>query len=125
MSARSTCAIKDVYSNQIAGSSIDSRMKASLAVTTYRAAVARRGAAGGCVVHSDHGSQFQARNIVHELAHHDLRGSMGRVGACADNAAMESHIAVLQNNVLDRKRWSTRQELRMTILTWIEKTYHH
>jgi putative transposase len=49
---------------------------------------------------------------------------MGRVGACGDNAAIESFFALLQKNVLDRRRWSTRQELRLTIVTWIEKTYH-
>ena len=32
---------------------------------------------------------------------------MGRVGACGDNAAMESFFALLQNNVLDRQRWAT------------------
>ncbi len=51
------CAIKDVYSNRIVGYSIDSRMKASLAVTALRSAVARRGTVAGCVVHSDRGSQ--------------------------------------------------------------------
>ena len=95
------CAIKDVYSNRIVGYSIDSRMKASLAVTALRSAVARRETVAGCVVHSDRGSQFRARKFVHELAHHDLVGSMGRVGACADNAAMESFFALLQKNVLD------------------------
>jgi transposase InsO family protein len=49
---------------------------------------------------------------------------MGRVGACGDNAAMESFFALLQKNVLDRRRWSIRQELRLAIVTWIEKTYH-
>ncbi|MBD2766175.1 IS3 family transposase [Kocuria sp. cx-455] len=118
------CAIKDVYSNRIVGYSIDSRMKASLAVTALRSAVARRGTVAGCVVHSDRGSQFRARKFVHELAHHDLVGSMGRVGACADNAAMESFFALLQKNVLDRQRWSSRDELRLAIVTWIEKSYH-
>jgi transposase InsO family protein len=50
---------------------------------------------------------------------------MGRVGACGDNAAMESFFALLQRNVLDRQRWSTRAQLRLAIVTWIEKTYHH
>ncbi|MGY4844550.1 IS3 family transposase [Kocuria sp. MNB10] len=118
------CAIKDVYSNRIVGYSIDSRMKASLAVTALRSAVARRGTVAGCVVHSDRGSQFRARKFVHELAHHDLVGSMGRVGACADNAAMESFFALLQKNVLDRQRWSSREDLRLAIVTWIEKSYH-
>ncbi|BBY99586.1 hypothetical protein MFAL_30530 [Mycolicibacterium fallax] len=49
---------------------------------------------------------------------------MGRVGACGDNAAMESFFALLQRNVLDRKRWPTRAELRLAIVTWIERTYH-
>ncbi len=49
---------------------------------------------------------------------------MGRVGTCADNAAMESFFALLQKNVLDRQRWSTREELRLAIVTWIEATYH-
>jgi putative transposase len=51
-------------------------------------------------------------------------GSMGRVGAAGDNAAMESFFSLLQKNVLDRQRWTTRQELRLAITTWIERTYH-
>jgi putative transposase len=42
---------------------------------------------------------------------------MGRVGACGDNAAMESFFALLQKNVLDRQRWDTREELRLAIIT--------
>lgn len=49
---------------------------------------------------------------------------MGRVGAAGDNAAMESFFSLLQRNVLDRRRWNTRQELRIAIITWIERTYH-
>ena|ERR1039458_1314632 len=49
---------------------------------------------------------------------------MGRAGACGDNAAMESFFALLQKNVPDRQRWSTREQLRLAIITWIERTYH-
>ncbi|MBE1464153.1 transposase InsO family protein [Kibdelosporangium phytohabitans] len=49
---------------------------------------------------------------------------MGRVGAAGDNAAMESFFALLQNNVLNRRTWNTREELRIAIVTWIERTYH-
>jgi putative transposase len=78
----------------------------------------------GCVVHSDRGSQFRSRKFVHALNHHDLVGSMGRVGAAGDNAAMESFFALLQKNVLNRRTWTTRDELRLAIVTWIERTYH-
>ena len=37
---------------------------------------------------------------------------------------MESFFSLLQNNVLNRQRWTTRNELRIAIVTWIERTYH-
>jgi putative transposase len=49
---------------------------------------------------------------------------MDRVGACGDNAAMESFFALLQKNVLARQRWATRDDLRLAVITWIERTYH-
>ena len=49
---------------------------------------------------------------------------MGRVGAAGDNAAMESFFSLLLKNVLDRRVWNTREELRIAIVTWIERTYH-
>jgi putative transposase len=117
------CAIKDVYSNRIVGYPIDSRMKASLAVAALDHAIATRSPVG-TVVHSDRGSQFRSLKFLHALSDNGLRGSMGRVGACGDNAAMESFFALLQRNVLDRQRWATRAQLRLAIVTWIERTYH-
>jgi len=120
------CAIKDVYSNRIVGWAIDSRMKARLVVAAIEMAVARRASdVAGCIVHSDRGSQFRARKVHRALARHGLVGSMGQVGAAGDNAAMESFFALLQRNVLDRRTWATRDELRIAIVTWIERTYHH
>lgn len=118
------CAIKDVFSGRIVGYSISDRMKARLAANALDNAVSRRRDAAGCIVHSDRGSQFRSRAFVHALNRHHLIGSMGKVGAAGDNAAMESFFALLQKNVLDRKRWRTREELRIAIITWIERTYH-
>ncbi|MCY7287634.1 MAG: IS3 family transposase [Cryobacterium sp.] len=117
------CAIKDLWSNRIVGYSIDSRMTAELAVAALRNAVALRDI-DQTTLHSDRGSQFRSRKFVELLRHEGITGSMGRVGACGDNAAMESFFALLQKNVLNKKRWSTRQELRLEIVTWIERTYH-
>ena len=118
------CAIKDVYSNRVVGYSMDARMTAGLAVSALRNAIALRSPAGTVVVHSDRGSQFRSAAFVRTLKDHGLTGSMGRVGACGDNAAMESFFALLQKNVLDRQRWQTREQLRLAIITWIERTYH-
>ncbi|WP_372477370.1 IS3 family transposase [Nocardia australiensis] len=117
------CAVKDVWSNRIVGYSIDERMTASLAVAALRNAIALRSPVD-TIVHSDRGSQFRSRKFCKLLSNNGLRGSMGRVAACADNAAMESWCALLQHNVLDRKRWATREELRLAMVVWIERTYH-
>src|SRR5699024_6529735 len=104
-------ALKNVCSNRNVGYSIDSpikspldarvksrldsRLKSRLAVAALDNAVARRGDVAGCSVHSDRGSQFRSRMFVHALNRHDLVGSMGRVGAAGDNAAMESFFSLL------------------------------
>jgi putative transposase len=117
------CAIKDACSGRIAGSSMDSRMKSSPAVAALRNAIALR-APAGTVVHSGRGAQFRSHAYVRTPREGGLAGSMDRAGACGGNAAMESFFALLQKNVLDRRRWDTREELRLAIITWIERTYH-
>ena len=42
-------------------------------------------------------------------------GSMRRVGAAGENAAMESFFSGLRKKVLDRRTWDTREELRIAI----------
>lgn len=37
---------------------------------------------------------------------------------------MESFFSLLQKNVLNRRVWATREELRIAIVVWIERTYH-
>jgi transposase InsO family protein len=124
------CAVKDVFSNRIVGYSIDSQMKSRLATQALASAVARRitspaayftpiGAAKAVEF-----AQFRSRRFVHALGRHHMVGSMGRVGAAGDNAAMESFFSLLQNNVLNRRRWDTCEQLRIAIVTWIERTYH-
>jgi putative transposase len=117
------CAVKDCYSGRIVGYSIDSRMKASLAVSAIRNAIALR-SPQATICHSDRGSQFRSKKVVRLLKNNDLHGSMGRVGACGDNAAMESFFSLLQKNVLNTQRWQTRDQLRLAIVVWIETKYN-
>jgi transposase InsO family protein len=37
---------------------------------------------------------------------------------------MESFFSLLQKNVLNRQRWHNREQLRLAIVIWIERTYH-
>lgn len=62
--------------------------------------------------------------MLRALTHHGMVGSMGQVGSAGDNAAMESSSSLMLCNVLDRRRWASREQLRIAIVTWIERTYH-
>lgn len=118
------CAIKDLFSNRIVGYALSDRMTADLAVNALRAAIARRQPDGVVIVHADRGSQFRARSFRAVLVAAGLQGSMGRVAAAGDNAAMESFWALLQKNVLNRQTWATRTDLSYEIVYWIEHTYN-
>jgi len=118
------CLIKDLFSNRIVGYSIKERMTKELAVNALRSAIARRRFVGTVIVHSDRGSQFRSRDFVAVLKAAGLSGSMGRVAAAGDNAAMESFNSLLQKNVLNRQQWKTRDDLRYAIIHWVEHTYN-
>jgi hypothetical protein len=53
-----------------------------------------------------------------------LQGSRGRVAPPATTPAREPGRARLQKNVLDRRRWRTRDELHEAIVFWPEHTYN-
>ena len=37
---------------------------------------------------------------------------------------MEPFFSLLQKNVLNRRPWTTREQLRIAMVTWIERTCH-
>jgi transposase InsO family protein len=117
------CSLEDAFSSRIVGYSIGEHMTSDLCVSALRNATRLRDPKG-TVVHSDRGSQARSNASVRTLKNNGLVGSMGRVAATGDNAAMESFHALLQKNVLNTKKWETREELRLAIMTWIERTYH-
>ena len=119
------CAIKDLWSNRIVGWAIDERMKAGLVAAAIEMAADRRGDVAGCILHSDRGSQFHERQVHRALTRHRMVGSMGQVGTAADNAAMESFFSLLQKNVLNTRRWATRDDLGIAIVTRIERIRRH
>lgn len=68
-------------------------------------------------------AQFRSQKFAEQLRDEGITRSMGRVGAAGDNTAMESFLALLQKSVLNKQRWR-REELRLEIMIWIERTCH-
>ena len=119
------CPLKDAFSNRIVGHSIGDRMTSSLTVEALDNAMSNRSYPDDVIIHSDRGGQFRAKVTKGRVALHKAKGSMGAAGTFADNAAMESFFSLLQKNVLNKKRWETRQELRIAIIRWVNTKYNN
>jgi putative transposase len=118
-------AVMDAYSRRIVGWSIAEHIRTELVLDALGMAIIRRSPDHGeTILHSDHGTQYTSWAFGQRLRKAELLGSMGSVGDCYDNAMMESFWGTLQLEVLDRKSWSTRDELANAIFEWIECWYN-
>lgn len=118
-------AVLDVYARRIVGWSIADHLRSELVTDALEMARwRRRPAPGQTVLHSDRGSQYTSWAFGQRLRAAGLLGSMGRVGSAYDNSMMESVFSTLQRELLDRKTWTTRQELASAIFEWIEAWYN-
>src|SRR5438045_3800766 len=84
----------------------------------------RRPPTGQVVHHSGHGSQYTSWAFGKRLRAAGLLGSMGTIGDAYDNAAAESFFSIIQRELLDRQRWTTRAELASAIFEYIEAWFN-
>lgn len=117
-------AVLDAYSKRIVGWSMASNMETELVVNAVEMAVSQRQPVLGLIHHSDQGSQYASLAFGHRLTEAGLVGSMGSRGDAFDNAAMESFWATLQTELLDRRQWATRTELKTAVFRFIEIFYN-
>lgn len=54
--------------------------------------------------------------VGHDVGHARVP-TVTELREAADNAAVESFFSLLQRNALDRRRWTTRDQLRIAIVT--------
>ncbi|EDW4374189.1 DDE-type integrase/transposase/recombinase [Salmonella enterica subsp. diarizonae] len=85
----SKASIMDLYSRRIVGWYVDKRMTSDLVCRALMKAYNLRNPPNGLVVHTDRGSQYTGKRFQTLLKIYGMRSSMGDVGACWDNAAME------------------------------------
>lgn len=117
------CAIKDLWSNRIVGYSIDSNMKATLAVRALHSAIGAR-PHQGCVLHSDRGSQFRSKKFVRTLTNNGLLGSTGRVAAAPTMQLWTAFSLCCRRTCWIGDGGARGPTYAWLIVTWIERTYH-
>ena len=94
---------------------------AALTSNALAMAVEQRDAQRGeTVIHSDHGTQFTSWAFTERARQSGLVPSMGSVGDWYDNAKIEAFWSRMQVELLDTRRWKTRDELANAIFEYIE-----
>lgn len=116
------CAVLDAWSRRIVGWSIDKRATTAMVNSALAMALDHRGA--GDLIHMDHGPQFTSWTFSHKVRSSNLVQSIGSVGDAFDNAVIESLWGSMQIELLNRQSWTTRLELSMAIVDWIEGFYN-
>lgn len=118
-------AVLDVYARRVVGYAMADHLRTELVLDALAMAITRRSPQkGSTILHSDHGCQYTSWDFGKRLRQAGLLASMGSVGDCYDNAMVESFWGTLQLEVLDRKKWKTRDELATAIFRWIECWYN-
>jgi putative transposase len=117
-------AVEDLYSRRIVGWAMDSHMRTELVTDALQMALAHRRPAPGLIWHSDQGSQFVSLAFGQQARAAGIAQSMGSRGDCFDNAVAESFFATLKKELIHRRSWPEKAELRTEVFDYIEVFYN-
>ncbi len=117
-------AVIDACTRRCVGWSMRASLHTELVTSALDMAIARSRPEAGLVHHSDRGTQYTSFAFGHRLREAGIAPSMGSVGDAYDNAMAESFFATLECELLDRRRFRTRDEARLAIFDFLETWYN-
>lgn len=114
----------DLYSRAVIGWAMQSSMTQQLIIDALMMALKRRGYPKGVLFHSDRGSQYCADDVQRLLSTYGMTISMSRQGNCWDNSVVESFFHSLKVELVYQERYSSLEEARSSIFSYIETYYN-
>ena len=115
--------IVDLFSRQVVGLSMESRMLTNLVARAWHMAQQQRRPNAGLLHHSDRGSQYTSQRYQADLAQQQVQVSMSRTGECWDNAPMESFWATLKRECATTL-FETRSQAQAAIFEYVMVFYN-
>ena len=112
--------VMDIRSRKTVGWSMSARMTAELADDALRMAIVRRRPPGGCIHHSDHGSQYVSLPIGKTMREAGIGPSTGSIASPWDNAAMESPTGPVEAGCAHARTFETRDQAALEMFDYIE-----
>jgi putative transposase len=116
--------ILDLYTRKIVGWSMRDHMRTELVLAALIMAIQRQRPAPGLIHHSDRGSQYASDDYRRVLTDAHMVQSMSRKGNCWDNAPAESFFHTLKSELVHHRRYTTREDAKRDIFTYIENYYN-
>jgi transposase InsO family protein len=119
------CAVRDGCSRRVLGWHLADHLRTDLVEAAVAMAVTLRGQLPDRVIfHADRGCQYTSAQLAQVAATFGLAQSVGRTGACWDNAASESFWSTLKTEYYDRHHFATEAEAKQGVGGWIEERYN-
>jgi transposase InsO family protein len=117
--------VLDLFSRKCLGHAFGAHHDAQLAEAALVMAIAnRRGRVDGVIFHSDRGSEYTAEAFEAACTRQGIIQSMARVGSALDNAVAEAFNSTIKVEFIHRHRFTTRDQARTQISTWITGFYN-
>jgi len=116
--------VLDLFSRQVVGWSLNSRMSRRLVMDALRMAVWSRQPAPGLLFHSDRGSQYCSDDFQKMLKTYAMISSMSRKGNCWDNSVAESFFGSLKTERVFFTNYRNRDEAKRDVVDYIEMFYN-
>ncbi len=115
--------VLDAFSRRIVGWAMANHLRTELVLDALEMAVGQR-RPRDVIHHSDQGSQYTSLAFGNRCREAGVRPSMGSVGDAYDNAMCESFFAILECELLARRRFRSQAEARMACFSYIEGFYN-
>jgi len=120
-----TSFIQDAGTRHILGFTVATSMATSLVARALEQALATRRrrrpgfTTNGLIHHADRGSQYTSLALSKRLQELGIAASVGRTGTALDNAAMETTIGLYKTELINTRRWTSRQEVETATAAWV------
>lgn len=118
------CIAMDLFSRKIIAWQVSNRINTELALQTLDMAYKQRQPCQSVLIHSDRGSQYTAKDYRRWLDEHDLIASYSKKAYPWDNAVTEAFFKYMKKEELDRRTFSSIQEVKLACFEYIESFYN-
>src|SRR3712207_218293 len=115
--------VLDVWSRKVIGWATANHLRTELVLDALEMSVGQR-RPRDVIHHSDQGSQYTSLAFGKRCREAGVRPSVGSVGDAYDNALCESFFAILECELLARRRFASHAEARMATFDFIEGWYN-